>query len=62
MPVDNLPEFARINLDPKEEIMNVVLIVTGQASEYEIIVRDADLNRYVMQISPDGEIINRKGL
>jgi hypothetical protein len=62
LPVDNLPEKLCSKLPWDEEIMNVVSIDSGKSTEYEIIVRDKNLQRYLIQIADNGKIINRKAL
>jgi hypothetical protein len=59
LPPDNLPAAIRSKLNTDEEIMNVVSIVSDMAMEYEIIGRDKDLNRYLIHISGDGNILSR---
>jgi hypothetical protein len=57
--VDNLPEVVHSQLNNEEEIMNVVSKVTNMESEYEVIVRDKSLRRYIIHITESGKILSR---
>jgi hypothetical protein len=62
LPAEELSEAIRSNLDTNEEIMNVVAVVTDRKLEYEIIVRDKMLKRYVLQLTSSGKVMQRKAL
>lgn len=62
LPINLLPlhlaELARAH----GEIMNVVVIYTNNVPEYEIIVRDNKLIRYLVLCKTDGTLINKEKL
>jgi hypothetical protein len=53
---DYLPELIRKMAYSKGEIMNCVLRNKGNRLEYEVIVRDKDLHRYMITFSDNGDI------
>jgi len=62
LPINFLPETIKIHLENFGEIMNVVLINKGNCVQYEVIVRDKDLNRHLFLLSDLGEIMSEKSL
>jgi hypothetical protein len=60
--IEELPESIRTNLNRDEEIMNVVSIKKGTNLDYQLIVRDKNLTRYLIQAKETGEIISRTTL
>lgn len=62
LPKEYLPEAIKSFLESKGEIMNVVLINKGNSIEYEAIIRDANLIRFLIQLSELGKIIEEKKL
>ena len=59
---DYLPVTIKDLVTSKGEIMNSVLKNKGNRLEYEVIVRDGDLNRFLIKISEIGNIIEEKPL
>lgn len=59
---DFLPELHRTISNSKGELMNVVMRNKGNSIEYEIIVRDKDLNRYMVVLSDIGTITEERKL
>lgn len=58
-----LPGKLEKNIGPHLEIMNVVKIVSGSGVvSYEIITRDTDLHRYLVNIDSEGQIISSRSL
>jgi hypothetical protein len=62
LPLSHLPEIIKSTAHSKGEIMNTVLINKGNLLEYELIIRDAELKRYCLNISEFGEIVAEKKL
>lgn len=62
LPVEFLSEAIKSFLESKGEIMNVVLINKGNRIEYEAIVRNKDLTRFLILLSDLGKIIEEKKL
>ena len=62
LPADFLPTAIRNIVASKGEIMNSVLKNWGNMLEYEVIVRDKDLNRYLITFSDIGSIIDERKL
>lgn len=62
LPVDYLPVAIKNIVTSKGEIMNSVLKNKGNMLEYEVIVRDKELNRYLITLSDTGNIIEEKKL
>lgn len=60
--IDLLPEAIKNSLESQWEIMNVVLINKGNEIEYEAIVRDRQLDRYLIQLSNLGKALFEKKL
>lgn len=59
---DYLPENIKAELSTKGEIMNVVLINRGNTVTYEVIYRDQDLIRYVIEYDIIGGVIGEHKL
>ena len=57
-----LPEIIKSLLISKGEIMNTVLKNKGNTIEYEVIIRDIDLNRFLITLNEIGKIIEEKTL
>lgn len=62
LPTDYLPEPITKNAMAKGEIMNAVMRNKGNMVEYEVIVRDQGLNRYMLLFSDIGDLIEEKKL
>ncbi|MBN1598045.1 MAG: hypothetical protein JW894_07105 [Bacteroidales bacterium] len=62
LPKEFLPETIKNMLEEKGEIMNVVMINKGNTVEYEVIVRDKELNRILVIISEIGRIQEERKL
>lgn len=62
LPADYLPEPIKVTVSSKGEIMNSVMINKGNLLEYEVIVRDKQLNRYLIILSDLGRIKEEKKL
>lgn len=59
---DFLPELHRSVAYSKGELMNIVMRNKGNSIEYEIIVRDTALNRYMVVLSDIGTITEERKL
>lgn len=59
---DNLPSAIREIVDSRGEIMNYVLKNKGNMLEYEVIIRDKDLNRYQITLTDPVKVIEEKKL
>lgn len=62
LPESLLPEKIRKLMKESGEIMNAVLINKGTRIEYEVIIRDAQLNRKLISFSQSGHILGEKEL
>jgi hypothetical protein len=58
LPTKFLPESIKTKLEHKGEIMNVVMINKGNSINYEIIIRDKNLHRYLFLVTGLGKIIS----
>jgi hypothetical protein len=58
LPTQFLPESIKSTLERKGEIMNLVLINKGNSINYEVIIRDKDLQRYLFLVSDLGNVIS----
>ena len=57
LPIGYLPENLNKIVKEKGEIMNVIMRNKGNIIEYEVIVRDKALIRYLIILSDVGELI-----
>ncbi|MBN1951937.1 MAG: hypothetical protein JW801_12115 [Bacteroidales bacterium] len=57
-----LPEAVRNIAQSKGEIMNCVMKNAGNSLEYELIVRDKDLNRFLIILSEIGKLLKEAAL
>lgn len=62
LPVDYLPRAIKKDVEYKGEIMNAVLKNKGNTIEYEVIIRDAELNRHLFLLTDLGKVIEEKRL
>ena len=62
LPDNFLPESIKSVLEKRGEIMNTVFINKGNTIVYEVIMRDKELNRFLVLLSNLGEIIDEKPL
>lgn len=62
LPEGYLPELIKNKVEAKGEIMNTVMRNKGNKVEYEVIVRDKELNRYVLTLSDVGSLCEEKKL
>ena len=62
IPAGYLPELIKNIVSSKGEIMNSVMRNKGNMLEYEIIVRDKKLNRYLINLTDIGRLIEEKKL
>lgn len=60
LPLDAVPERIKKIAESKGEIMNVVSIHNDNNIGYEIIIRDAELKRYIVKINSEGKITEEK--
>lgn len=58
LPPGYLPELIKGHLESRGEIMNVVLRNKGNSIEYEAIVRDQELTRFLVVLSDLGRVID----
>lgn len=59
---DLLPQQIKEDLNQKGEIMNAVLNNKGNGISYEVIIRDTQLVRYLINLSESGVVISEKKL
>lgn len=59
---EHLPGNIRNSAGSKGEIMNYVLINRGNQIEYQLIIRDKALNRYLLGYSETGDELYQKNL
>jgi hypothetical protein len=62
LPEGFLPYAVRKDLETRGEIMNRVLINKGNSIQYEVILRDKKLDRYLLLFSDIGEKLKEKKL
>ncbi|MFO7669682.1 MAG: hypothetical protein R6W31_08500 [Bacteroidales bacterium] len=62
IPPDYLPEIIKNFVSTRGEIMNSVIRNKGNMIEYEVIFRDKELNRHLINLSDIGRIIEEKKL
>ena len=62
LPVHYLPEHIRETAAGKGEIMSSVMRNKGNRLEYEIIVRNKELNRFLLTFSDNGNIVGENKL
>lgn len=62
LPEGYLPEILKSRMEARGEIMNAVLRNKGNLIDYEVIVRDRDLNRFLITVSGSGQILEEKKL
>lgn len=62
IPADYLPERMKNMTSSKGEIMNSLMRNKGNRVEYEVIVRDKELNRHLITLSDTGKIIEEMKL
>ncbi|RKD91466.1 hypothetical protein [Mangrovibacterium diazotrophicum] len=62
LPLDGLPEAVSTAAQSHGELMNAISILCDETQKYEVIVRDAELNRYFLLISPNGEVSEKEKL
>ncbi|MCB2208777.1 MAG: hypothetical protein KQH67_10855 [Bacteroidetes bacterium] len=62
MPAKFLPESIKTKLEHKGEIMNVVLINKGNSINYEVIIRNQNLCRYLILLTDLGKVISEMQL
>ena len=60
LPNEFLPETIKKMLEIKGEIMNVVLRNKRNTIEYEVIIRDPDLNRFLLILSDIGIVLDER--
>jgi hypothetical protein len=60
--IHHLPVNLKQLLETRGEIMNVVLINKGYDIEYEVILRDNQLTRFVVHLNYWGQILSEKQL
>ncbi len=59
---DLLPVAIKTHMDQLGEIMNAVLINEGNQLLYEVIIRDANLKRYVLMVDQLGKVLEERKL
>lgn len=62
LPLEYLPEALKVSAENKGEIMNLVKINKGNRIDYEIIMRDKDLKRFIVHYSDLGKELSSKKL
>jgi len=62
LPADYLPEPIKKTALSKGEIMNSVMRNKGNRVDYELIIRDIDLNRHIVTVSDTGRVIEEQNL
>ncbi len=62
LPKEYLPEPLKKTVESRGEIMNIVMRNKGNFLEYEVIVRDKELNRYLLTLSNIGKLMEEKML
>ena len=62
LPEGYLPESMKNILETRGEVMNSVLKNKGNTIEYEVIYRDKELNRYLINFSDIGKVLEEKRL
>lgn len=59
-PLDNMPDALKAAAEEHGEVMNCISIHSGEQDIiYEIIVRDAQLIRYMLMMKPDGSFVSK---
>ena len=59
---DYMPDKIKYIVESKGELMNFVLRNKGNLLDYEIIYRDVNLNRYLLEITDSGKITHETKL
>lgn len=59
LPKEYLPETIKKHMEEKWEIMNCLLHNKGNSIEYELIVRDENLTRYLLILSETGNLVKK---
>jgi len=62
LPADYLPDPIKKTASSRGEIMNSVMRNKGNRLEYEVIIRDSDLNRHLITLSDLGSIMEEQKL
>ncbi|NJM15147.1 MAG: hypothetical protein HC896_07020 [Bacteroidales bacterium] len=62
LPAPYLPEAIKTDLEARGEIMNAVLRNKGNSIEYEAIIRDKDLNRFLILMTDLGKVTEERKL
>jgi hypothetical protein len=62
LPTKFIPESIKRMLERKGEIMNVVLINKGNSINYEVIIRNQNLCRYLILLTDLGKVISEMQL
>jgi len=62
LPADYLPDPIKKTASSRGEIMNSVMRNKGNRVEYEVIVRDSNLNRHMVTLSDMGGIVEEQNL
>lgn len=62
LPEGYLPYNVRKQMEAQGEIMNRVLINKGNTIQYEVIVRDENLDRHLFVMSDLGDLLKQKAL
>jgi len=62
LPLDSLPAIITQTASTHGELMNAISISCETAPKFELIIRDAELNRYYLLLSAEGEVIEKEKL
>jgi hypothetical protein len=62
IPANYLPEHIKILVSSRGEIMSSVMRNKGNMVEYEVIIRDKELNRHLITLSDMGKALEEKKL
>ncbi len=62
LPLDRLPEAVKNAAEAEGELMNAICIDCENQQKYELIVRDAALNRFFLLLTPSGEVTEKEKL
>lgn len=62
LPLQKVPQAVLECTRQHGEVMNIIQATSGDLHKYEIIMRDHDLNRFLLLISETGELLHRSSL
>lgn len=62
LPLNDLPEMVAETVHKEGELMNAIQIDCNGGLQYELIVRDDELNRYFLLLTESGKVIKKEKL